>query len=429
MKPRNIVIIGSGIAGLSAAKAARKQDSLAKITILSQESDPPFYRLRLCELIGKDTPYESFYIHPLSWYPENGISLLLSHPVLSISDESRIVYTNKEEFPFDSLILASGSTSFMPPFIGKDRPGIHTLWDIRNITPINEELKKCRHAVVIGGGLLGLETAYCIHQLNIPVTLVEGAPRLLPKQLDEEGSAVFTKRVENLGISVITGQSISEFRGDGHVEELVLADGKVLKADIVVVSVGVRPNTGICSGSGIFMDRYIPVNEKMQVKTLLNQSAADSTGTTGSVNTAETTNPPALMKISDHLFAAGDVASFQNQWSGQWSVAALQGQIAGTNAAGGNAAYQIENSPYILNTMGTRIVVSGDGILSEGERIEILRNTIPDTDSYLKLVFKDNILTGGILIGDYAPKFAALQSLIKNKTIKSAVLSADFFPQ
>lgn len=410
MKPRKIVIIGSGIAGLSAGKSARTQDSFAEITIISRDTHPPYYRLRLCEMIGTDTAYENFYINPISWYKKNKFTLLLSTKVLSINCETKKITTDKGDIDFDSLIIASGSTPAMPPFAGKDLPGIHTLWNFEDITAINEGLKKSQSAVVIGGGLLGLETAYRISQMGITTTLIEGMSRLLPKQLDEEGSVVFTKKVGNLGIHVITGQSVTEFKGDGHVQEVVLADATVIKTDIVIVSVGVKPNTSICEDSGILLDRYIPVTEKMQVKII-------SHNTSDEIETSD---------ISNFLYAAGDVASFNKEWFGQWPVALLQGQTAGTNAAGGNALYHMENSPYILNTMGTRVVVSGDVIDSMETDTYVIKETIEETYSYIKLVFKNGFLTGGVLIGDYSSKFVKLQSLIKGKAPKDTVSITDF---
>jgi nitrite reductase (NADH) large subunit len=410
MTPQRLLIIGSGIAGLSAAKAARKQDARIDITILGQEDAPPFYRLRLCELIGKDLSFESLWIHPLSWYTENRVSLLLSHRVLSISEKTKVVSTDNGDFPYDTLIVTSGSMSFMPPFSGRDLNGIHTLWNFSDITAINEGLKTARNAVVIGGGLLGLETAYCICKMNITTTLVEGLPRLLPKQLDEEGSAIFTKKVKSQGIHVVTGQSVKEFQGDSHVKKVVLSDGQVIPADIVIVSVGVRPNIGVISGSGILADRYILVNERMLVGLVSDNITAK----------------PDTMEFSDHIYAAGDVASCNKTWFGQWSVSMLQGQTAGMNAAGGQAAFQMETSPYVLGTMGTKVVVAGSANGLQEENPDVIQKTDPATYSYIKLVFQNNILTGGILIGDYASKFVHLQSLIKNQTPKDQVSLAEF---
>lgn len=406
---QKILIIGSGIAGLSAASAARKQDPTADITILTRDTDPAFYRLRLGELIGKKTPLDSFYIHPVSWYSDNKISLLLDHTVSSVDYDARTVTTDKGVFSFDSLIISSGSYPFIPPFGGKDLQGIHTFWNLRDIPRINEDLKNSRNAVVIGGGLLGLEVAYRIRKMGIHTTLVEGLPHLLGKQLDEEGSDIFSKKVLEVGVSILCGQSVREFQGGTRVEKVALTDGSVLDADIVIVSVGVRPNLDIIGSGRILTERYITVNEKMQVR-------LDS----------QTKGVP---EFSDFVYAAGDVACFENKWFGQWTVSMMQGQIAGSNAAGGNAVFQIKNSPYILNTMETKVSVSGEGILSDGEGIEVLRVIAPETFSYMKLVFRNNILIGGILIGEYSSKFVTLQALLKNKATKEAILLSDFFPQ
>ena len=408
MAPQRLLIIGSGIAGLSAAKAARNQDARIDITILGQEDTPPFYRLRLCERIGKDQSFDGLFIHPLSWYAENRINLLLSHNVLSVNDEAKIVTTDTGDFPYDTLIIASGSMSFMPPFAGRDLGGIHTLWNLSDITAINEGLKTAKNAVVIGGGLLGLETAYCIRKMNITTTLVEGLPRLLPKQLDEDGSAIFTKKVISQGVQVVTGQSVLEFQGDRRVEKVVLLDGQIIPADIVIVSVGVRPNIGIVCGGRILIDRFVLANEKMQVQLISDAGQVEAKA------------------FSDHVYAAGDVASCNRTWFGLWTVSMLQGQAAGVNAAGGQAVFQMETSPYVLGTMGTRVVVAGSANGLPEENADVIQKTDPATYSYIKLVFQNNILTGGILIGEFASKFVHLQSLIKNQTPKDQVSLEEF---
>ena len=467
---QKILIIGNGIAGLSATKAARKQDPHAEIVILSQESHPAYYRLRLCELIGKDTPLEGFYIHPIEWYSQNGISLFLSCDVLSIHNPAKVsnfqehhiqnehgnvittditdetslqikfsnsssqtdkisiannnlkyVSTNKGDFAFDKLVIASGSTPVMPPFPNRELAGIFTLWNLENITAINEALKNSHSAVIVGGGLLGLEIAFHISQMGISTTLIEGLPRILPKQLDESGSGIFTKKIESLGIRVITGQSVKEFQGVERVEKVVLADGQILNADIVIISVGVRPNINIFGDCGILLDRYIQVNEYMQVKVAVNYNS------TQSGLSAVSSNPGDLV-FSDCIYAAGDVASYNKTWFGLWTVANSQGQIAGTNAAGGHVQYHIDNYPYILNTMETKIAVSGDVIISEGEIADVLQNVDPIKYSYIKLVFKEGVLIGGILIGEPSSKFVKLQTLIKNKATKDNVTLIDFLP-
>jgi NAD(P)H-nitrite reductase large subunit len=145
--------------------------------------------------------------------------------------------------------------------------------------------------------------------------------------------------------------------------------------------------------------------------------------------------------FSENIYAAGDVASYNSEWFGQWTVAALQGQIAGANAAGGDEHYRMDNSPYLLSTMGTRMVVSGKVSdapetghsqvreLNEGAAMEFVQHTDADTYSYIKLAFKNKILTGGILIGDYFSKYSSLQMMLKNKATKETVLVSDLFPR
>lgn len=403
----NILIIGGGIAGLSAAKAARKQDSTAAITILSQEDYLPYYRLRICEMIGKDIPADDYYVNPLKWYDDNSIVIKLSCKVLTVNQSNKIVISSGGEFSYDNLIIASGSTPIIPPIPGNELHGIHSIWTIDNIKAINIDLKKSRSAVVVGGGLLGLEAAYCINKLGIKTTLIEGLPRLLPKQLDEDGSIVFETKVKSLGIDVVTGLSVKKFTGNETVQNVVLTDDRIINADIVVISIGVKPNTNVCIDSNILVDRFISVNEKMQVGI----SDANVASPASVASDAKVVND---FQDVQNIYAAGDVVSCNRQWFGQWNVAMLQGQVAGTNAAGGDLTFKIDNSPYVLTTMDTKVIVSGDVDVSVGEKSEVLQDMKIDTCTFSKLVFKSGILTGGILIGEASSGFVKLQSLIKS---------------
>ncbi|MHB1452967.1 MAG: NAD(P)/FAD-dependent oxidoreductase [Saccharofermentanales bacterium] len=398
--PRKIAIIGSGSAGLAAARSARAQDSEAEISIFSEDSRLPYYRLRLCEYIGRSIDYDKIGINPVDWYAANRIDVHLSSKVTALDIAGRQITAAGGVYSFDSLVVATGSTPIMPPFTGRELKGVHSLWTCEDVAGINEELLSAKTAVVIGGGLLGLETAYMISKLGITVTLIEGMPRLLPKQLDEAGSAVFLEKVKSLGIKVVCGINVSGFKGDGgdHVRETAMADGSSFNADIVVVSVGVAPNTGLCSSSGLTVDRYISVNDRMETNI-------------------------------GFIYAAGDVASFSGRWSGQWSVAGSQGQIAGTNAAGGDAVYKILNTPYSLPTMETRVVCSGDLGTTPGtgdaEHYEFVRQSGAEQFSYSCLVFKDRLFAGYMLIGEPAKSFNKLQTLIgsdKNKDTISEIL-------
>lgn len=388
---RQILIVGSGAAGLSAAKAARAQDPEAEITMFSAEDRLPYYRLRLCEYIGRSADPGELEISNEEWFEKNRIRIELSTKVTAIDTEAKKISTNDKAYDYDSLVLATGSTPIMPPFKGKELSGIHTIWTWRDIIGINRSLSGAKKAVVIGGGLLGLEAAYKISELDINISLIEGMPRLLPKQLDEKGSEIFKEKVQSLGISVICGNSVAGFEGDqnGHVRKVSMADGTSLEADIVIVSVGVAPNIAICQNTGISMNRFLMVNEKMETS------------------------------VRD-VYAAGDVASLNGRWFGQWAVAGKQGQVAGTNAAGGNAVYQTTDVPYVLATMGTRVVCAGDTGAAQPDGSEtsyvIEQKVDKEQFSYSKLVFRDGLFVGYILIGEPAKASNKIQSLLKTGT-------------
>lgn len=385
---RQILIVGNGAAGLSAAKAARAQSPEAKIIMFGEDNRLPYYRLRLCDYIGKSVDSDKLQISNEEWFEKNRIIIELSRKVTAIDVEARKVITNGKEYSYDSLVLATGSTPIMPPFKNKELSGIHTIWTWEDIVEINKSLLDARKAVVIGGGLLGLEAAHKISNLGIDVSLTEFMPRLLPKQLDEEGSEIFSGKVQSLGISVFCGKSTAGFEGDnhGHVTQVHMADDTLAEADVVIVTVGVAPKTEIFRNSGMSMNRCLNVNEKME------------TSIKG-------------------IYAAGDVASINGTWFGQWTVAAKQGQISGTNAAGGNAVYNTTGVPYILSTMGTKVVCSGDtGDLQPNNSdmpYEIDQKIDKEQFNYSKLVFRNGLLVGYILIGEPAKAFNKLQSLIK----------------
>ena len=395
---RRILIIGNGAAGLSAAKAARAQDPEAEIIIFGEDNRLPYYRLRLCDYIGKSIYYDELKISNEEWFEKNRIQVEATSKVTEVDARARKISTNGKDYCYDSLVLATGSTPIMPPFKGKELSGVHTLWTMEDIVGINKSLLNAKKAVVIGGGLLGLEAAHKISEMGINVSLIEGMPRLLPKQLDEEGSEIFTGKVRSLGISVFCGKSVTGFEGDnnGTVAQVHMADGTTLEADVVIVAVGVAPNIAVSQNTGIGMNRFLCVNEKMETS------------------------------IKD-IYAAGDVASINGRWFGQWSVANKQGQVAGTNAAGGNAVYKAVDVPYILATMGTRVVCSGDTGIIQSENIEATYSIDQKIDKeqflYSKLVFHNGLFVGYMLVGEPAKAFNKIQPLVNTSVSTENIYS------
>lgn len=376
----DIVILGSGIAAVSAAQAARKENAQAKITIYTDEKDLPYYRLRLLEVVADPANEEKLRLHPESWYEDQDIRLVEAFKAQELLvDEKKVLFENGESVSYDRLIIATGSSSFVPPIEGKDLPGIYSLWTMEDAHQLEKAAQTCKHAVVVGGGVLGLETAHVLAGKGLQVVLIDRTPILMNRQLDKQGAELFTRMVEKLGIQFIGSANTRAFVAgdDGKVSQVLLDDGRSFKADMVVVSTGVRANTSFIKPGSLQIDRKIEVNRSMQT--------SDSS-----------------------VYAAGDVASVEKSWYGLWQVSMAQGKVAGTNAAGGNATYEPTVPPYRVATMGTQIVSAG--VYDE----EVIRRDYPekadffesevledeDYGIYRKLSYCDGDLCGYILIGD-----------------------------
>jgi nitrite reductase (NADH) large subunit len=383
---RKIFVIGSSIAGVTAAEAARKQDPDAVISILSHDRFMPYYRLRICEILTEPSLVEKLFLHPQAWYDERRIEVRLGQNVVSLDPlERHIRLEDGSTESYDSLIVASGSQSFIPPVHGIGRPRVHTLWTLQDAITVAGELPNSKHVVVVGGGLLGLEAAYFARKAGCEVTIVERADRLLSNQLDVPGSALFMQRVEALGVKVMTSAELKEVQGPadnatGPVQTVKLMDGRRLSTDLLLVCIGVRSNIGFLDSSGIAVQRRINVDARM-----------------------ETSTPG--------IFAAGDAVEVDGYWFGLWSIAKAQGLIAGTNAAGGSLSYEKVVPPYMINTMETKIVALGDkGVM--GEAHYDLDALLDETEgTYRKLIYRDGIFSGFILIGDTS-EFSKLQKSI-----------------
>ncbi len=372
---RKIVIIGAGIAGITAAEAARKQDADASISVISRELYLPYYRLRICEIIDNPAITNSLSLHPAAWYSDRRIDVMLDQHVEKIvSDNNEVILADGSRLPYDALVLCSGSESFKPTLKGIDRPGVYTIWTITDALRIEVALRQVKNAVVIGGGLLGLEAAYHFKRKGTETTIVEKLPRLLANQLDETGSEIFARKVKGFGVKVITSGDIVSIEGidasdDSPARRIVFADGSTIETELVLVSIGVRANTFLAQSAGLDAGKRIETDDRMQTSAV-------------------------------GIYAAGDAAEPHHFWFGLWSVSREQGRVAGTNAAGGDAVFDRHIPPYLLNTMETKVAVLGEqGSLSEPQyELDVLMDT--NSGNYRKLVYREGIFRGFMLIGD-----------------------------
>lgn len=301
-------ILGGGVAALSAAKAIRKTDPAGLIVMLTEENALPYSRIMLTKKLLADVSAADLALERAAWYdaPGRDIIPLTGRTVQSIDTERKTVTLEDGlVFPYDKLIYALGARCFIPAFEGSDSDKVVAIRTAEDAARVRELAKNARSAVVIGGGVLGLEAAWALHQAGVSVSVVEFAPRLMPRQLDEKESTRVAQAIEAAGTKLYLSASAAKY--DGSV--LTLQDGREIPADMVIVSAGVRANAEIAAAAGIKVERKIVVDERMQT------SAPD-------------------------VYAAGDCAEYEVSYA-LWAEAKEMGQVAGVNAAGGDAVYKV----------------------------------------------------------------------------------------
>lgn len=358
-----ILIIGNGIAGLSAAEQIRKLDQMESVVMVTEEESLTYHRTRLSHYLSKDFVKEDVLIHPPEWYEENNIQVLTGKKVVHINTDLHTVELDDgSTLEFDKLLLANGSSSFIPPVNGADKGNVFALRNIQDARAIQKAANEANSAVVIGGGLLGLEGANSLKELGLDVTVVEFAPRLLPRQMDEEASLVVKEIVESQGIKLLLDAQVEEIEGD-PVERCRLKGGTIVETDLVLFSAGVRSNIQLAKDAGIDTDRAVKVNERMETSV-------------------------------KNIYAAGDVAEFNGMSFNIWPIALEQGKIAGQNILGEKAVYEAITPSNMLQILGVKAFSVGN------LENHTFTSTLKEESQFAKVFFQDGVLSGAILIHD-----------------------------
>ncbi len=373
MSSESIIIIGASAAGISAAREIRTINNDIPVQIFTEETHLPYYRPFLTEYIGDDTVDKraNFYLNPENWYVEKKVSLHRGEKIVSIDSSAKTVETvSGQKHSYGKLILANGSSPFVPL---KDAIGKKNVYSIRTLgdaQAVHERVKENGSAIVIGGGLLGLEAAFSLSKKGIPVTVVEVGDRILPRQLDTECSSILQEIISRTSVKLMTGKSVESLMGGDAASGVKLVSGEELSAGMIIFSIGVRPNVDLARSCGAQVNRAVVVNGRM-----------------------ETSMPG--------IYACGDVVEFNGKNIALWMPAMKQGKVAGSNAAGKEALFVDEVYPAILNSFGTKVYSVGDfcSERKEGEyRVHIDKNA--EKSSYKKLFFVNDKIVGLILIGD-----------------------------
>ena len=382
------VILGNGAAGLSAAKAIRERDKTGSVIMISNEAYPTYNRPMLTKSMGAELDAKEILVEPEAWYQENNIHLLLEKEVTGIhTDKKEITLSDGTALKYTKLIYALGSECFVPPIPGTDKPEVVAIRRMSDIEKIEAMLDRVQNVVVIGGGVLGLEAAWELKKARKQVVVLEAAPQIMGRQLDEGASQMLTDISRSNGIDILAGVQIASIEGESSVTGVKLADGREFPAELVIVSAGVRANVGAAKNAGLDINRGIVVNADM--------STSD-----------------------ENIFACGDCAEYEGINYAIWPQALEQGKVAGANAAGDALTYTTVSAGLSFHGMNTGLYAIGDN----GKNPNLIYRTVEFKDmgrkQYEKYYFLNNRLCGAILIGDTSKMAFVTEAVEQKKTFK-----------
>lgn len=330
----NIVIAGFGVAGATAAETARQHNPKAYITLFSKEKDLFYYRTRLPEVVSGEQSPEKLLVHPKQWYDERKIELRLGEYLAEIYIREKIIrgsMGSRQEY--DKILLAVGAEPNRPSLPGDKLNGVHTIRSLNDAWTLSLAAKGGKRAVLIGGGLLGLELASALTRQGLAVTILERGSRVLPRQTTEGSAELLRRQLGLLGLEFRLGAEADRLEGAGRVENVVLKGGDEIPADLVLISAGVAPNLSLATTLGLKTDQAIVVDQYL-----------------------ETSQPD--------IYAAGDCAQYPGAVGGLWTTSRAQGQIAGFNLAvqdpAARQSYQPEPPSNFLKVAGIDLVAVGD---------------------------------------------------------------------
>ena len=372
---KRYLILGGGIAALSAAKAIRQNDPEGLIVLLTNEDALPYNRPALTKQLLSDLSAADLAVESAAWYdaPGRDILVLTGRTVSAIDTEKKTVsLADGLVFPYDKLIYALGARCFIPPFKGSDRANVIAVRSAADAARVRELAKSAKTAAVIGGGVLGLEAAWSLRQGGLEVTVIEFDQQIMSRQIDAQAAAHMMAAMEKHGVKLLTRASTAFVDDEG----LHLTDGRVIPADLVLVSAGVRANMEIAAAAGIQAERKIVVDERMAT------SAPD-------------------------VYAAGDCAACGMSYA-LWTEAAEMGEVAGTNAAGGEAVYKVVPRPLIFHGFETELFAIGDAGRDPAKTYEV--GSMPGARYYSV----DGKVVGAILEGDTSRAPEAKKLVLEN---------------
>ncbi|MEO1206041.1 MAG: FAD-dependent oxidoreductase [Pseudomonadota bacterium] len=373
MRPR-LVIVGNGMVGLRFVEnLVDEAPSQFDVTVIGAEPRAAYNRVLLSPLLAGEITADDVAMKPADWYADNDISLRLGQRAQALDTVGKtITLDGGETIPFDACVLATGSKPVRLPITGADQlRGVHTFRGFDDVSAFRAAASRDKPAVVIGGGLLGIETAYGLARAGVDVCLVHVMDRLMERQLDAEGGALLKTALEKRNIRVLLKASTDEIFGDGNgaVAGIRLKDGTEIEAGMVVMAVGVRADVDLAKNAGLEISRGIKVDDTLQT------SAAD-------------------------VYAIGECAEHRGICYGLVEPGYEQAKLLVSHLAG------VGSNPYSGNVLATNLKVSGVPVFSAGDFSGEGASNIITRDraqgAYRRLLVREDRLVGVVLVGDTA---------------------------
>ncbi len=361
-----IVVVGGGIAGQSVCEEVRRRDADVPLTLVCGEDAAPYDRVRLSHLLAGEAEADDLALRPEEWYADRSVELLLGRRVVGLDpDAGACTLDDGTELRFAHAVLCTGSDPLLPPLPGIDLAGVHAFRTPQDCTAIAAAAPTARDAVVIGGGLLGLEAAYGLVKQGAAVTVVHLVDRLMERQLDAPAAELLLPAIEALGVRVLLERQTSELVGvDGCVTGVRFADGSEQPADLVVVSIGIRPRTDLAAAAGLAVERGIVVDDR-------------------------------LRSSHERVVAVGECAQHRGVVHGIVAPIHEQAAVAADTLLG------IEGPAYAGSVPAAKLKVMGIDLVTAGAAEGVRAVVAADDGTYRKVIVDaDGRATGAILLGD-----------------------------
>jgi nitrite reductase (NADH) large subunit len=390
-----LVVVGTGMAGAKVVEEVLARDAdRFSIRMFGAEPHGTYNRILLSSVLGGFQDPSRLWLNPLDWYRDHGVFVHPGVRAETIDRRTRVVVGagGKVAEPYDQLVLATGSRPFVPPLEGARQQGVFVFRTLDDCETIATYAQDCDRAVVIGGGLLGLEAARGLLSHGLEVTVVEVAPHLMIQQLDPVGGALLRRKLEAMGVRVLLETATTHVLGDGRVTGLRFKDGTTLETDMVVISCGIRPNVDEARAAGLGVERAIVVDDQLR-----------------------TSDPD--------VYAVGECAQHRGKLYGLVDPVYEQARVLADVVTGArpDAAYAGSRLATTLKVMGIDLVSMGE-VTAGGADTEIVSHSDPAQGTYKKLVLRDNVLVGAVLLGTTDPTGRLLRLFKEGRPLTQSAL-------